>query len=183
MKWLFTNWIAVVALIVAIVGGVPGILKIIEHFRPVSLAGSIKFLVNTNSVDPPEDGMLIAVTLINEGTKNLVWRKIEGTLKTGGNKIALIPKLIPNTLLLPSGVSPQPDLLNQQTIPPGTPVNAYLLLSASHGSLASIGTIPNGKIILSFEMESGRSVDVALAIQSHIINKGEHFPSHGIGFE
>jgi len=183
MKWLIANWIAVVALVVAIVGGVPGILKIIEYFRPVSLSGSIKFFANTSSVNPPEDGILIAVSLVNEGTKNLVWRRIEGTIKAGGNKIALIPKLIPNTLLLPSGVSPQPDLLNQQTIPPGTPVNAYLLLTATRGSLAPLEPILNGKIVLLFEMESGRTVDAALAIQAHIINKGENFPSHGIEFE
>jgi len=183
MQWLIANWIAVVALIVAIVGGVPGILKIIEYFRPISLSGSIKFLANNNSVDPPEDGILIAVTLVNEGTKNLVWRRIEGTLKAGGSKIALIPKLIPNTLLLSGGVSPQPDLLTQQTIPPGIPVNTYLLLTATRGSLAPLEPILNGKIILLFEMESGRTVDVGLSIQAHIINKGENFPSHGIESE
>jgi len=183
MKWSINNWIAVVALIVAILGGVPGILKIIEYFRPISLSGSIKFFVNTSSVNPPEDGLLIAVTLINEGRKNLVWRKIEGTLHAGGKKIDLITKLIPNTLELPGSVSPQPDLLNQQTIPPGTPINAYLLLTATHGSLTPLEPILNGKIILLFEIESGRTVDIALPIHGHTINKDKNFPSHGVAFE
>lgn len=182
-EWLIKNWLAILALLVAFVGGWPGALKIVEYFRPISLTGSVKFYAPTKSIDPPEEGILLALTLVNEGSKNLVWRKLDGTLEAGGKKITLIPKLIPKTLLLNGEISPQPDLLNQQIIPPGIPSNAYLLLTATPGSFTTLEPITSGKLGLLFEMESGKIVDVELSIQANPIQKGENFPSHGIEFK
>ncbi len=183
MEWLAKNWLPILALLVAFVGGWPGILKIAEHFRPISLTGSIKFFALTTSADPPEEGILLALTLLNEGNKNLVWRKIEGTLEAGGKKVALIPKMIPKSLLLNGDISPQPDFLNQQTIPPGTPVNAYLLLTGNLGSFSALNPIASGNLGLRFQTESGRDADVKLSIQTHALQKGETYPSHGIEFK
>jgi hypothetical protein len=107
-KWLVENWLAILALVVASVGAWP---VVIGYFRPISLKGSIKFLNATSGKDPPSDGFLLAVTLVNEGTKNLVWRKLEGTLSVEGRKkIALVPMLIPKTLLLEGGGCHNPTL-------------------------------------------------------------------------
>jgi hypothetical protein len=182
-EWLFKNAIAILALVVATVGGWPGILKIIEHFRPIALTGSIKFFAITKSIDPPEEGILIALTLVNEGNKNLVWRKLDGTFESVGKKFTLIPKLIPQSLLLNGEIAPQPDLLNQQTISTGSPVNTYLLLTATPGSFSRLEPITSGNIGLRFEVESGKKVDVKLSFEGHPIQKGENYPSHGVGFK
>lgn len=178
-NWLIEHWLAILALLVAFVGGLPGVLKVIEHFRPISLTGSIKFFAPTKSVDPPEGGILLAVTLVNQGSKNLVWRKLAGTLSVGGKKIALVPKLIPNTLLL-QGRLPQPDLMNQQSILPGTPVNAYLLLTETSGRLTGVPISPS-KLCLRFELESGGRVVLGMPfVGQHVVQKGETYPSHSI---
>lgn len=102
IDWLHDNWLAVSALIVAFVGGWPGILKIIAHFRPHSLSGSVKFYAFTHSSAPPEDGILFGLSIINEGTKNLIWRKVKGKLKKIGTTIVLNPKMIPTKIVVSS---------------------------------------------------------------------------------
>jgi hypothetical protein len=182
-QWLIINWLAILALLVAFVGGWPGVLKIVEHFRPIYLTGSIKFFVVTKSSDPPEEGLLVALTIVNEGTKNLVWRKVEGTLLANNHTIALTPKLIPKGASLQDQIPLQPDLLNQQTISPGSPFNGYLLLTAPPGSFAVPEQTPSGKLRLRFEVESGDTVYAELPIHAQPVQKGENFPSHKAGFK
>jgi len=182
IKWFKENWIALLALVVAFFGGGPGILQIVEHFQPVSLSGSIKFYAPTKSLDPPEDGIVVAITLLNEGSKNLVWRKLSGTLELDGTKINLTPRLVPESLSLNGQGSLQPDLLKQQLISPGNPVNGYLLLTAKSGVLATEKT--PSKLSLRFELESGKHVEVQLPFLGvHPIQPGESFPTHSTTFK
>jgi hypothetical protein len=180
ISWLVDNWLAVVALLVAFVGGWPGVLQIADRLRPISLSGSIKFFAHTKSPDSPDAGILLAVTLLNEGSKALVWRKLSGKIRQDGKALALTPLLIPETLLLPNGECPQPDLLKQQSIVPGIPTNAYLLL-ANTAHQSTIGPEPS-VLKLRFELESGRVVPLDLRFQNvHPLEPGESFPTHPIG--
>jgi hypothetical protein len=178
---LLDNWMSILALLVAIVGGCPGILQIIEYFHSISLSGSVKFFGPTDPY-PLEDGVFFAVTIVNEGKKNLVWRGLKGMLEANRRKLPLIPKLIPDTLLL-NGKMPQPDLLNLQCFHPGIPVNAYLLLTAKHSSLSGIPPTEYRKLYLWFEAESGKSIELELPIGGHPVSRGETFPTHQTGFE
>lgn len=180
--WLITNWLAIFALIVAFVGGWPGLLKIREYFRPFRLSGSIKFYAPTSSVQPPEDGILVALTLINEGTKNFVWRKLKVTLKKQVKEISIEPKLIPGDLSF-NNISPaESDLLNQQLFLPGKPYNGYLLLTAPSGSFSHKRLEPS-ELYLQFELESGKVVNINMPfVRPKVVHEGKTFPSHGVKF-
>lgn len=181
-QWLIDNWIAILALLVAFIGGWPGILQIAEHFRPVSLSGSIKFFAPTTSIDPPEDGIVVALTLLNEGSKNLVWRKLSGTLKNDETEIILTPRLVPETLFLNGREPLQPDLLKQQLISPGNPFNGYLLLTAKSGVFPAEKT--SSQLSLRFELESGKHIEVQLRfVGTHPVQQGETFPTHSTTFK
>ena len=177
--WLGEHWLAVLALVVAFIGGWPGVLQIIEHFRPVSLSGSIKFFAPTESSNPPRYGILLALTLLNKGSKNLVWRALKGTLVLGGKRIPLAPMSIPSSLSLNGQHSLAPDLMNQQVIPPGTPINPYLLLGADE-QLSGLTPL---KVIIQFELESSKSISIDLPFDGvHPVRPGEGFPTHSMRF-
>ena len=178
MKWLIEHWLAIMALLIAVVGGVPGVLKIIQYFRPISVTGSIKFYTTTKSTDPPEDGLLLAITLVNEGTKNLVWRNLASILQLQSKKIKLKPKVIPNSLSVLGQEPASKDLLYQQSILPGNPFNGYILLSGAPGDLTGRPIAPS-QLYLLFELESGKIVKVNLPITgANHVQESETFPSH-----
>jgi len=174
------NWLALLALLVALVGGLPGALQALEFFRPVVLVGSVKYFAPTRSPSPPESGLLLAITLFNEGRRSLVWKKVTGSLALAGEEIAMDPRWIPDEFEL-NGQSPRPDLLSQQSIPPGAVVNAYLLLVTSEEVSADLA---ESTVKLRFETESGRVVELALSLDvGGPVPGGVRFPSHpGIGF-
>jgi hypothetical protein len=180
--WLRNNALALTALIIAIFGGLPGLLKIIEYFRPISLKGSIKFYAPTSGDNPPSDGILVAVTLVNQGSKELVWRKVTGKLTLGGNQISLQPSLITKSQAF-NNVRPwEKDLLKQQVLTPGIPINGYLHFLAPKGSIGT-GFVSPSKLYLLFESESGRLAGITLPfIGNHPLGEGESFPTHEVSF-
>lgn len=181
-NWLLNNWLAVLALIVAFIGGLPGLLKIIEYFRPVRLSGSIKFYATTHGSDPPEDGILFGLSIINEGTKNLIWRKMSGKLKEIGTTIVVNPKMIPSDIVFNNIRPCEQDLLKQQSLPPSTPYNGYLLLTAPSGSLEKF-TKTEFELHLSFELETGKSVSGVFPVKGTTsVHPGENFTSHQVEF-
>ena len=182
IKWFTKNWIAIVALIVAVIGGLPGLLQIIEHFRPFILRGSIKFYAPTVSTEPPQDGIIVALTLLNEGSKDLVWRKLDGVLTINGKDVSLTPTLIPENMMFNNQKAPEKDLLKQQVFVHTMPLNGYLHFTAPYRSVGA-GYIEPSKLCLRFELESARIVDIELPfVGSHPIKKGETFPTHDMKF-
>ena len=182
IDWLHDNWLAVSALIVAFVGGWPGILKVITHFCPYSLSGSVKFYAFTHSSAPPEDGILFGLSIINEGTKNLIWRKVKGKLKKIGTTIVVNPKMI-STEIVVNNIKPcEQELLKQQSLSPSTAYNGYLLLTAPSGSLEKFNKTVF-ELHLKFGLESGKSVNVVLPVKGTLsVKSGENFPSHNVEF-
>ena len=180
--WLFNNWLAVLALIVAFVGGWPGLLKVIEHFRPFRLSGSVKFYAFTQGTDPPEGGILFGISIINEGTKNLIWRKVNGKIKNLRSTINVTPKMIPPGIVFNNIKPCEQDLLKQQILSPLTPYNGYLLLVAPYGSLGKYNKTAFD-LHLQFELETGKSVNVVLPVKGRMcVKSGENFPSHSVEF-
>lgn len=181
-NWLKSNALALVALIVAILGGLPGLLKIIEHFRPISLKGSIKFYAPTSGDNPPFEGILVALTLINQGSKELIWRKITANLEIKGNRVSLQPSLITPAQAF-NNVRPwENDLLKQQVITPGVPINGYLHFLAPKGSIGT-GFVSPSRLFLQFETEAGRSARATLHfVGNHPLGENESFPTHGVTF-
>jgi len=181
-NWLITNWLAILALIVAFVGGWPGLLKIIENFRPFHLSGSVKFYAFTQGSEPPEDGIILGLSIINEGNKNLIWRKLKGKLTKGKTPISLNPKMIPTDIVFGKVKPTERDLLKQQVLLPSIPHNGYLLLVAPPGSLTEYNKA-SFDVQLEFELETGNSVNVVLPIKGTMsVQSGENFPSHSVEF-
>lgn len=180
MHWLIDNWLAVIALIVAFFGGWPGALKIVEHFRPISLSGSIKCFTCTTSTVSPRFGALLALTLLNDGSKNLVWRNLRGTfILDDGRNVSTSPMLIPPDLHLIDQQILIPDLMTQQVIPPQTPINCYLLLTADEPFLDRTPS----KVTLQFKLESSKSLYLDLRFEGvHPVQPGEVFPTHSLTF-
>lgn len=177
LDWLADNWLALLALIVAVAGGLPGILQAVDFFHPVSLVGSIKFYAPTTSVDPPESGIVLALTLLNQGRRAMVWRKLTGVMRYAGEEADLEARWIPDSLLL-NGQPARPDLAALQSVAPGAPVNAFLLMVFSSGEIAGADW-SSSVLVLQFEDESGKVRDLHLPLDvGGPAPPGTRFPSH-----
>jgi len=177
MDWLAGNWLALLALIVAAVGGLPGILQAVDFFHPVSLVGSVKFFAPTTSVDPPERGIVLALTLLNQGRRVMVWRKLTGVMRYAGEEADLEARLIPDSLLI-NGQPARPDLAALQSVAPGAPVNAFLLMVFSSSEI-EVADWNRSDLVLQFEDESGKLQDLHLSMDiGGPTPPGTRFPSH-----
>ncbi len=147
-----------------------------------SLSGSIKFYGSAPSINPSGDGLIIALTLLNEGGKSLVWRKLNSYIKKGKNKTILTAKLIPPHMVI-NGVSLfKNDILKQFVFHPETPINGYILLAAPFGSLSKYKK-SQFDLYLEFELESGKTEKIILPVQGTTsVQSGENYPTHGVNF-
>ena len=181
----FDRCLAITALVIACIGGLPGLLQIIKHFTPILLKGSIKFYVRTASDIPnvlQSDGFLIALTLVNEGSKEMVWRNVTASLLLEGKIIKLEPTLISKDLILNDEKPYTKDLLKCQVFTPSQPLNGYMHFNAPTGSLGA-GHFSPTRLNLQFELESGRfSIFELPFIGIHLIKEGEAFPTHNAEF-
>ena len=178
------RWLAIVALVIALFGGVPGFFQVLAYLRPVSLTGSIKFVLYTSPrPGQPNCGIIAALTLVNEGTKPLVWRKVDADILVNGKTTRLQAVLIREQMVFQGKRLCEADLLKTQVLEPGQPVNGYMGFDAVEGSVGSENAPPS-EMHLRFELESGRTVKLALPIPKTPIeeaSRGE-FPTHGIQF-
>ncbi len=94
------HWLSILSLVVATVGGVPGILTVINHFRLSAklvvgsenlILGEIQFFPDPNNYTV----IFFSLTITNEGEKNLTPAVFELAIKKGCRWIKLKRSLIP----------------------------------------------------------------------------------------
>ena len=107
MTFIAENWVALTSLVVAIVGGVPGVLAVVQHLgrRPRLRARLEGVTTGTITQDARDTGMiLLTVTLSNEGEGALTPAIFELQVKDGGRWWRLRPMLIPEAVRFNSAI-------------------------------------------------------------------------------
>jgi hypothetical protein len=145
------NWLSIFSLLVATIGGVPGIVSVIRQFNSkarliVNLIGGM-----TGTITFPNDSneytiMLFSMTISNEGSNPLSPSVFNMAIKSGNKYIKLQNRLIPEDMKIQSNVQEirlkepwKHDLLRYQgVISEAMPVNGHLLYATNEITLKSL---------------------------------------------
>jgi hypothetical protein len=99
IEFVTTNWVALLSLIIALIGGVPGIVSLVEQFhkRPTFLFTLVHTIIGT-WINPewPKPGVVILITgtIANEGDRSLVPSQFNLRAKTEQGWILFEKQLI-----------------------------------------------------------------------------------------
>ncbi|HQM30828.1 MAG TPA: hypothetical protein PLR20_15870 [Syntrophales bacterium] len=193
MEFISRNWLAIVSLLVALIGGVPGIIAIINQRRnrPVfrfSLVNIITGHVLHSPSGNTHTMILITGTASNEGNSILSPACFELECKTDGNWLRLEKKLIPEDATFESDAQDiklasawRKDLQRfSGTITTGMPLNGHLMFVSSNVPLDKIRDNPNLKLKLICRDIFGKDHKTPIELHLHRISTDTTHPKHGL---
>lgn len=154
MTFIAENWIALLSLLVAAIGGVPGIVSILQHRRrrptmTATLANTIIGTTRFTSDGPEYTHVILALTLANAGEAPLTPGVFDLEVRHADRWLRFERRLIPEQLVLKSDQQEisAPDIGKRDlqrcgaSISQGTPAHGYLFFVTDKISLAEMSDL------------------------------------------
>lgn len=193
MGFVRDNWVALLSLAVATVGGVPGIISALEHRKKramlrISIGGLIVGdAVGSNGYE--RTMLLLAATIGNDGDTPITPGTMEAKLRMNDKWYALRPDLIPADLkfegaqALFEGDLISRDLQQQRfTITPANPVTGMLMYSTAEFTSVEWRKGKRTKIRFKTIDLLGRVHETDAPLTLSDMKEGTAFPKHGMTF-
>lgn len=156
--YLAANWLALVSLALAVIGGVPGIVSLLQHLRRrprfvVTPANLINGTIRFDSAGPEFTHVTFAVTIANSGETPLTPAVYDLELQHEGRWILFERSLIPEGIVFESSdqdisaphASTDDLQKSKASIAPGTPARGYLMFVTNKLSLTQLRAIRDPK--------------------------------------
>jgi hypothetical protein len=193
MEFISKNWLAIVSLLVALIGGVPGIIAVINQRRnrPIFRFTLVNFITGQVLHAPSGDAntmVFLTGTASNEGNSVLSPAYFELECKTDGSWLRFEKKLIPEDAKFESDAQDiqlasawQKDLQRfNGRITTGMPLNGHLMFVSSNVPLEKIRDNPNLKLKLICRDIFGKEHKAPIELHLNRISAGTTHPKHGL---
>ena len=189
--FLLTNWLALLSLVVALIGGVPGIIAVLEHMRRGPEFGVTvpNFVTGEQLADGTRRTMiLLTLTIWNRGETPIAPAVFDLDVKMKGRWIRFDRSLIPDEakfqgerqqILAP--ISPASDLQRfKGSITREQPAYGYLMFVTdriARDQLQQVGRIP---IRVTCKAASDRNHRFQLILRGQRVDSDTEYPQHGL---
>lgn len=193
IKFLFDNWLAIASLIIALIGGVPGIINLISQLK-----SRAKFIVNPHNLifgntkfngDPIEyTHIIVSVIITNEGTQPLTPASFDLSIKYDHKCVNFRKTLIPpNIELLSNQQNIQVEDLSESdlqkyngVIGQGIPISGCLMFITDNITLDELTKIKKYKLIFTCTDIFGKKHKYIYTKMGKVISNPTTYPKHGI---
>lgn len=195
-EYLIDNWLALLSFIIALLGGVPGILSAISHFKNkpkfhYDLANIIMGEIGTDESDIRNSMLLLSGTVANEGPQPLSPKHFELSININGQW-----KLF-DRILIPEGPQFSSDVQDIQISEPwkrdlqkysgainrGVPIHGFLMFISKDMSLEEIRELIDSNLhplkITCIDIYN-KKYDFELKPESFKIEDSAIYPKHGV---
>ena len=193
MEYLTKNWIAILSLVVALIGGIPGIISVLNYFKDKPILSYRLVNLITGAYLDESSGeektiLFLTGTLSNEGSKVLTpaYFELKGSLD--GEKLKFEKRLIPENVNFGSdrqsilATDPSKNDLQKfnSTISTGIPLHGYLLFYTSDIALDKLQkNLEKLKLILVCIDVFEKKYKVSINLQLNN-GGGVEYPKHGL---
>ena len=193
MEFLRNNWLAIISLLVALIGGVPGVIAVINQRknRPIFRFDLVNVITGEMPKKPSGDVhtmILLTGTASNEGNSVLSPAYFELECKVDGTWIKFEKTLIPEDAQFQSDVQDiqlasawRRDLQRfSSTVTRGMPLNGHLMFISPNVPLVKVRNKPDLQLKLTCWDIFGKEHVTPIVLSSNAIGAGAMYPKHGL---
>lgn len=186
--FLVDHWLALLSLAVALIGGIPGVLAVLDHLRRAPEFGVtlVNIVVGIEKRGERETAMLlVTLTAWNKGERPVTPASFDMELRGGRRWLRLQPALIPADIDLKSDeqtieIEPRDLQLFTGSIAPERPVSGHLKFNTDafrYGELRNSGELAGR---LTCNDIFGRKHHANFTFKKRAIDQSAVYPRHGI---
>lgn len=190
-QFLITNWLALFSLAVALIGGVPGIITVLEHMRRGPEFGVTvpNFITGEQLANGTRRTMiLLAMTVWNRGETPIAPSVFDLDVKVKGRWIRFDRSLIPNEAKFQGerqqilgAISPASDLQRfKGSITREQPAYGYLMFVTDRVRRAQLQEVQRIPVRIICKDASERQHRFAVVLRGQKLDADTEYPQHGL---
>ena len=190
------NWLALTSLVIAIIGGVPGVLAAVEQWRRrpklvVSVANIICGQLLSSRGAPPQTHITLALSVGNDGEWPITPSAFDCELLVNGSWVLLNRQLIPpdadfstDTQQVTLSNASERDLQRQHSsVSRGQPATGFLMFTTRAFSRDDFLAMDRPQMRITCLDVLGRRHTAEVQTESNRLRTGAEYPHHGVSIK